>query len=60
MSNLFAYVELDKIKSRESRKEISNMVAFNTLTGLRPEESQKVIYLIKTKQTEYVDSGKML
>ncbi|MBA3750723.1 MAG: hypothetical protein H0X03_07540 [Nitrosopumilus sp.] len=27
----------------------------NTLTGLRPEEAQKSLYLIKTKGSEYID-----
>ncbi len=44
----------------ELPKEISNILVFNTLTGLRPEESQKAIYLIKTKRREYLDEDKML
>lgn len=28
---------------------------FNTLTGLRPDEAQKSIWLIKTKENEYAD-----
>ncbi len=32
-----------------------NVLLFNTLTGLRPDESQKVIWLIKTRESEYVD-----
>lgn len=41
-------------------KEISNILVFNTLTGLRPEESHKAIYLLKTKRKEYLDDDKML
>jgi len=32
-----------------------NILLFNTLTGLRPEEAQKAIWLIRTKGTEYID-----
>jgi intergrase/recombinase len=32
-----------------------NIILFNTLTGLRPEEAQKAIHLIKTKEWEYID-----
>jgi intergrase/recombinase len=28
---------------------------FNTLTGLRPDEAQKALHLIKTKDKEYID-----
>ena len=30
-------------------KEVSNILLFNTLTGLRPEEAQKAIYLNQDK-----------
>jgi hypothetical protein len=42
------------------QKEVSNILAFNTLTGLRSEEVRKAIYLIKTKRTEYLQEDKML
>lgn len=53
---------LEWVKSSISElpKEISNILVFNTLTGLRPEESQKAIYLLKTKREEYLDKDKML
>ncbi|HET6590263.1 MAG TPA: integrase [Candidatus Nitrosocosmicus sp.] len=35
-----------------------NIILFNTLTGLRPDEAQKAIWLIKTKESEYVDKEK--
>jgi hypothetical protein len=35
--------------------EYKNILLFNTLTGLRPDEAQKAIWLIKTKEREYVD-----
>ncbi len=41
-------------------KEVSNILLFNTLTGLRPEEAQKAIHLIKTKRDEYVNDVKGL
>jgi intergrase/recombinase len=53
---------LEWIKSSISvlPKEISNILIFNTLTGLRPEESQKALYLLKTRRREYLDDDKML
>lgn len=36
-------------------KDYQNIILFNTLTGLRPDEAQKAIWLIKTKESEYVD-----
>ncbi|ALI37209.1 hypothetical protein NMY3_03022 [Candidatus Nitrosocosmicus oleophilus] len=35
--------------------EYKNILLFNTLTGLRPDEAQKSIWLIKTKEKEYID-----
>ncbi len=35
-----------------------NIILFNTLTGLRPEEAQKAIWLIKTKENEYIDKDR--
>jgi hypothetical protein len=32
-----------------------NIILFNTLTGLRPDEAQKAIHLIKTNEIQYVD-----
>ena len=37
-----------------------NIILFNTLTGLRPDEAQKFIWLIKTKGTEYIDNKRGL
>jgi intergrase/recombinase len=50
------------IKSIVSKisKEYGNMLIFNTLTGLRPNEAQKAAYLIKTKEKEYIDDEKMI
>jgi len=39
-------------------KGYQNIILFNTLTGLRPDEAQKAIWLIKTKETEYVDKDR--
>jgi len=36
-------------------KDYQNIILFNTLTGLRPDEAQKAIWLIKIKENEYVD-----
>jgi len=41
-------------------KEVGNILMFNTLTGLRPDEAQKAVYLIKTKGKEYADTNKGL
>jgi hypothetical protein len=35
-------------------------ILFNTLTGLRPDEAQKAIYLLKIKGDEYVNKEKGL
>jgi intergrase/recombinase len=35
--------------------EYKNVLLFNTLTGLRPDEAQKAIWLIKTEGSEYID-----
>ena len=35
-------------------KDYQNIIIFNTLTGLRPDEAQKAIWLIKTKERESV------
>jgi hypothetical protein len=40
--------------------EYRNVLLFNTLTGLRPDESQKAIHLIKTKEKEYIDKDREL
>jgi intergrase/recombinase len=57
LSNMMNWI---KTSISELPKEISNILVFNTLTGLRPEESQKAIYLLKTKRKEYLDDDKML
>ena len=47
-------MEWIKTSISELPKEVGHILLFNTLTGLRPEEAQKAIYLIKTKRDEYV------
>jgi intergrase/recombinase len=39
-------------------KEVGHILLFSTLTGLRPEEAQKAIHLIKTKGDEYVNKDR--
>jgi len=39
-------------------KDYQNIILFTTLTGLRPDEAQKAIWLIKTKESEYVDKDR--
>jgi hypothetical protein len=36
--------------------EYKKPLPFNTLTGLRPDESQKAIHLIRTMEDEYLDT----
>lgn len=40
--------------------EYKNIILFNTFTGLRPDEAQKSIWLIKNKGNEYIDSKRGL
>jgi hypothetical protein len=53
---------MDWIKSgiHDLPDQVGKIILFNTLTGLRPEEAQKAIYLIKTKGSEYVNTEKGL
>ena len=37
-----------------------NMLLFNTMTGLRPDESINALSLIRTKPADYVDGKRML
>ena len=39
-------------------KDYQNIILFSTLTGLRPDEAQKAIWLIKTNEKEYIDIKK--
>ncbi|MDQ3084925.1 MAG: hypothetical protein M3Q77_08950, partial [Thermoproteota archaeon] len=39
-------------------KDYQNIILFNTFTGLRPDEAQKAIHLIKTKESEYIDKDR--
>ncbi|MDN5846315.1 MAG: hypothetical protein L0H53_08590 [Candidatus Nitrosocosmicus sp.] len=39
-------------------EDYQNVILFNTLTGLRPDEAQKAIWLIKNKESEYVDKDR--
>jgi intergrase/recombinase len=43
---------------QQCTQEYKNVLLFNTLTGLRPDEAQKAIYLIKTKENDYVDKDR--
>lgn len=40
--------------------EYGNMICFNTLTGLRPDESIKALHLLKNEHPEYVDHERMM
>lgn len=39
---------------------LGNVILFNTLTGLRPDEGYKAMELIRTDETAYVDKKRML
>ena len=43
-------IEWIKTSISELPNEVSKILLFNTLTGLRPEEAQKAIYLIKNRE----------
>jgi hypothetical protein len=40
--------------------EYRKILLFNTLTGLRPDEAQKAIYLVKTNEKDYIDRDRMI
>ncbi len=40
--------------------EYKNILMFNTLTGLLPDEALKAIHLVKTKEKEYIDIDRMI
>jgi hypothetical protein len=46
-----------KSSIKEIPNEVNIITLFNTLTGLRPEEAQKAIYLIKTRGEHYTDKN---
>jgi hypothetical protein len=54
-NDLDSMVEWIKKVSAVLPLEYKNILLFNTLTGLRPDEAQKSIWLIKTKENEYFD-----
>jgi intergrase/recombinase len=39
-------------------EEYQSIILFTSLSGLRPEESQKAIWLIKTRECEYIDKDR--
>jgi hypothetical protein len=53
---------LEWIKTSIQRlpKSFGNVILFNTLTGLRPDEGYKAINLIQTNSSNYVDEKRML
>jgi hypothetical protein len=58
--NLNSMMGWIKEVSQPLPEEYRNILLFNTLTGLRPDEAQKALHLIKTKGGEYIDSGRGL
>ena len=59
-NNLDSMIKWIKDVSAALPQEFKNILFFNTLTGLRPNEAQKSIWLIKTKGNEYIDIKKGL
>jgi hypothetical protein len=49
-----------KATVKEMPKEYANILIFNTLTGLRPDEAYKAIHFIKNNEREYLDRERML
>ncbi len=49
-----------KTSIADSPKNLGNIILFNTLTGLRPDECREAIELIKSHPMEYVDRNRML
>jgi hypothetical protein len=41
-------------------KDYQNIILFNSLTGLRPDEAQKAIWLIKTDEGDYIDKERKI
>ncbi len=58
--NLDSMIKWIKDVSKVLLQDYKNILLFNMLTGLRPNEAQKAIYLIKTKEEEYIDKDKVI
>ncbi|MBA3749609.1 MAG: hypothetical protein H0X03_01695 [Nitrosopumilus sp.] len=57
-NNLELMIKWIKDVSKVLPSEYKNILLFNTITGLRPNETQKALYLIKSKEEEYIDKDK--
>ena len=58
--NLEAMIKWIKNASMVLPRQYKNILLFNTFTGLRPNEAQKALYLLKTSENQYVDKERML
>ncbi len=59
-NNLISMIEWIKDVSAVLPQEYKNVLLFNTLTGLRPDEAQRSLYLLRTSRKEYLDNEKGL
>ena len=57
-NNLKSMIDWIRNVSQVLPFEYKNILLFNTLTGLRPDEAQNAIWLIKTKESDYVDNNR--
>jgi hypothetical protein len=56
--SLYKMIGRIKVVSKILPQAYKNVLLFNTLTGLRPDEAQKAIHLIKTREIEYGDKDR--
>ena len=60
-NDLESMIKWIKVVSDVLPQEYKNILVFNTLTGLRPDEAQKSLWLIKTtKENDYIDNQRGL
>lgn len=58
--NLDSLIKWIKGASKVLPNQYKNILLFNTLTGLRPNEAQKALYLIKANENQYVGKERMM
>ena len=58
--NLESMIKWIKGASTVLPRQYKNVLLFNTLTGLRPNEAQKALHLVKTHEIQYVDRERMM
>ena len=58
--NLNSMIQWIRDASAVLPHQYKNILLFNTLTGLRPNEAQKALHLVKTNEIQYVDKDRMM